>query len=180
MNKINAEKKKLLIRILVLALIAAGLLIIWVVKTHYSPTTIDMESATARDFQLESKSIDLDELRRYEVPIIIDFGADSCDPCKRMEPVLVKLNDEMRDKAIIKFVDVWKHPEAANKFPIEIIPTQIFVTNDGKPYVPSKNIDTEFIMYSNAETDRHTYTLHKGELTEKQMRKILFDMGVKK
>ncbi|OLN32939.1 Thioredoxin [Desulfosporosinus metallidurans] len=40
---------------------------------------------------------------------MIDFGADSCVPCKEMAPVLKKLNTEMQGKAIVKFVDVWKN-----------------------------------------------------------------------
>ncbi len=47
-------------------------------------------------------------------PIIIDFGADSCIPCKEMAPVLKKLNEEWQGKVIVKFVDVWKYPDAAD------------------------------------------------------------------
>ena len=79
------------------------------------------------DFELEAKSIDLEKLRTYGLPIIIDFGADSCIPCKEMAPVLKKLNAEMRGSVIVKFVDVWKNGGAADGFPIQVIPTQLFL-----------------------------------------------------
>ena len=43
----------------------------------------------------------------------MDFGADGCMPCKMMEPTLHELNSELRGNAIIKFIDVWQYPEAA-------------------------------------------------------------------
>lgn len=75
------------------------------------------------DFVLEVTSIDLDALKEYKLPIIIDFGADSCIPCKEMAPVLKTLITEMQGKAIIEFVDVWKNGEASKDFPIQVIPT---------------------------------------------------------
>ena len=67
---------------------------------------------------------------------MIDFGADSCIPCKEMAPVLKELNEELRGKVIIKFVDVWKYQSLAEGYPISVIPTQVFFDKDGKPYTP--------------------------------------------
>ncbi len=134
---------------------------------------------TNKDFELETLSIDLEKLKSYKIPIIIDFGADSCIPCKEMAPVLKKLNSEMKEKTIVKFVDVWKNGEVAEGFPIQVIPTQLFYTSDGKPYVPSKELGIEFTMYSSKDSNEHEFTVHQGGLTEEQMRIILNDMGVK-
>ena len=38
----------------------------------------------------------LDVFRSRGVPVVIDFGADSCIPCKEMAPILVALHDELR------------------------------------------------------------------------------------
>jgi thioredoxin 1 len=95
-----------------------------------------------------------------------------------MAPVLETMNAEMQGKAIIKFVDVWKHAEAADGFPIQVIPTQVLINTDGTPYVPSDDIEVEFTMYSYKETGEHAFTVHQGGLTEEQMRAILEDMGV--
>jgi thioredoxin 1 len=95
-----------------------------------------------------------------------------------MAPVLQIMNAETQGKAIIKFVDVWKHAEAADGFPIQVIPTQIFIKADGTPYEPSEDIEVEFTMYTYKETGEHAFTVHQGGLTEDQMRAILADMGV--
>ena len=136
------DKKKLIIRILVLTFIAVTLTLIWASKTQPTPTATTKNEQTEMnaDFVLEATSIDLDALKEYKLPIIIDFGADSCIPCKEMTPVLVTMNEEMQGKAIIKFVDVWKYGEAAEDFPIQLIPTQVFFNADGTPYVPSDAI----------------------------------------
>lgn len=155
-------------------LIIAG---IWIFKNANSDAPPITDN---KDFTLEATNIDLEVLTSYELPIIIDFGADSCIPCKEMVPVLKTLNVEMQGAAIIKFVDVWKNEDVANDFPIQVIPTQIFINADGTPYVPSDDIKIEFTMYSTKDTNEHVFTVHQGGLTEGQMRRILTDMGVGK
>lgn len=157
-----------------IVLVIAG---IWIFKNTNSETPSTVEN---KDFALEATSIDLELLTSYELPIIIDFGADSCDPCKEMAPVLVRMNADMQGKAIIKFVDVWKNPGAANDFPIQVIPTQVFINADGTPYIPSDDIKIEFTMYSKKDTNEHVFTVHQGGLTDEQMHRILADMGVDK
>ena len=169
--------KKKLVKIIVpvcIVLIIAG---IWIFKNANSDAPPITDN---KDFTLEATNIDLEVLTSYELPIIIDFGADSCIPCKEMAPVLKTLNVEMQGAAIIKFVDVWKNENAANNFPIQVIPTQIFINADGTPYVPSDDIKIEFTMYSTKDTNEHVFTIHQGGLTEDQMRRILTDMGVDK
>lgn len=57
---------------------------------------------------------------------MIDLGADKCIPCKMMAPILVKLKSRYEGKAVIEFIDVWKHREQVGRFSIRAIPTQIF------------------------------------------------------
>ncbi|MFI3312660.1 MAG: thioredoxin family protein [Eubacteriales bacterium] len=173
------NKIKILIPLLIVAVIAG----MWFFKQQQEAEQIEAdsqltESLADENFALTATSIDLDVLSEYGLPIMIDFGADSCVPCKEMAPVLVTLNAEMQEKAIVKFVDVWKNPEAATDFPVQVIPTQIIINADGTPYVPSENMDIEFIMYATQDTEEHVYTAHQGGLTEEQMRAILADMGV--
>mgnify|MGYP001021836445 CR=1 FL=1 len=183
------DKKKLLKVIIpiCLILIVAG---IWIFKNvnKGSDPILDLPEdkgsenlvtpKNQEDFVLEATSIDLDALKEYKLPIIIDFGADSCIPCKKMAPVLKTLNAEMQGKAIIKFVDVWKNEEAAKDFPIQVIPTQVFINADGKPYVPSDDMKIKFDMYNYKDTGKPAFTVHQGGLTEVQMRAIIADMGV--
>ncbi len=150
--------------------------VIWFVQSGNSA------EAETGDFALHASHVDVEELSKHELPMIIDFGANECIPCLEMAPVLSKLNDELRDKAIIKFVDVWENPKAATGFPVMVIPTQVFIEADGTPYVPNTDLGeklmTEMFMYIDPNTDEHLFTYHQGGLTETEMRTILSDMGV--
>jgi thioredoxin 1 len=63
---------------------------------------------------------------------MVDLGAKKCVPCKMMAPILEALEKEYKDRAAIVFIDVWENPEAAQKFGIRVIPTQIFYDTGGK------------------------------------------------
>ncbi len=156
-----------------------GVLGVWLIQKQEKSVT-QLTDQSEIDFPLHVSSVNLEELVVHELPIIIDFGADECVPCKEMAPVLTTLNHEMQGDAIIQFVDVWKTPEAATNFPVQVIPTQIFINADGTPYIPSDEIALEisFSIYADRETEEHVFTAHQGGLTEEQMRLILADMGV--
>lgn len=65
-------------------------------------------------------------------PSVVDFGARSCIPCKKMAPILEELNRELNGKANVLFNDVWKDETLAKKYRIQMIPTQIFFNAKGK------------------------------------------------
>lgn len=86
------------------------------------------------NFNLNATSLELEKLKSYGLPILIDFGSEGCMPCRQMKPTLIELNEELRGKAIIKYIDVWEYPEAAEGFDFSLIPTQFFINKDGKVY----------------------------------------------
>ena len=192
----NSNKRKLALKIILPLLIAAVIAGIWFVKTNEDDFKTKAAQAAAAqtdatgkaavittketnpDFVLSVSEIDLDQLKSYGLPIIIDFGADSCIPCKEMAPVLEKMNEEWQGKVIVKFVDVWKNPKAADNFPVQVIPTQFIFDAEGKPYVPSDEGELQFQMYSLNETKEHFYTSHQGGLTEENVRAIFAEMGI--
>ena len=178
MEKQENKKKGWSLKIGIVAVIVIAIGAIWFVKNQSTPVVEPPAEGSNTDFVLEATAIDLEALTAYELPLIIDFGADSCVPCKEMAPVLKTLNADMQEKAIIKFVDVWKNPDAAQDFPVQVIPTQIFITADGKYYEPSPDLGIEFIQYTYRDTGEIAFTAHQGGLTEEQMRAILVDMGV--
>ncbi len=65
-------------------------------------------------------------------PTVIDLGARTCIPCKKMAPILESLSGEYRGKASILFIDVHEDQAAARKFRVQMIPTQIFFDVKGK------------------------------------------------
>jgi thioredoxin 1 len=63
---------------------------------------------------------------------LVDLGANACIPCKMMAPILEKLEKVYRGKAAIVFIDVWKNPDEAKRYNLQVIPTQIFYDKKGK------------------------------------------------
>lgn len=70
-----------------------------------------------------------------EKPIIVDFYANWCKPCKMISPILDKLAEKYADKIIIYKVNVDKEKELAKEIGINSIPTLIFVPKDGEPQI---------------------------------------------
>ena len=133
------------------------------------------------EFDLNAtETFDLTKLLAYKMPLVVDFGADTCIPCKEMAPVLADLNQSLRGKAVVKFVDVWKNAAAGQDLPIRVIPTQFFFNADGTPYLPGDLAAAEkngFILYSHKDTGEHLLTAHEGGLTKEQLLAVLAEMG---
>lgn len=191
--------KSLVIKVLVPGLIIIGIFAIWLIKNPDVLSNVKNKILTGKsgveannndvieknaveentDFELNiTEEIDLEQLKTYGIPIVIDFGADSCIPCKEMAPVLKKLNEELRGKAIVRFVDVWKYPDLAQNYPISVIPTQVLIDKDGNPYVPSDANSASTIMYSTKDTNEHVFTTHEGGITEDALLSVLKEMGM--
>jgi len=65
-------------------------------------------------------------------PTVIDLGARTCIPCRKMAPILESLAAQYRNRASVLFIDVHENPAAADKFRIQMIPTQLFFNGQGK------------------------------------------------
>ncbi|MCE3280080.1 MAG: thioredoxin [Bacteroidetes bacterium] len=65
------------------------------------------------------------DLINSDQPVLVDFYADWCGPCKTMAPVLKNVAGKLGDKVKIIKVDVDKNPAAAAKYNVRSIPTFI-------------------------------------------------------
>ena len=167
-------------KILLVALVVVLVIGVFAVKKITEGQTPEPAPVEQGELPLEVTSIDFGELKSYGQPIMLDFGSESCGPCQAMRPALEAMYEEMKGKVVIQYTDVRANPEAAQNYPVQVIPTQIFFDKEGKPFVPSDKLKKSigFTLYSSRDTGEHVFTVHQGGLTEEQMKEIFREMGV--
>lgn len=93
---------------------------------------------TSQDFPLSflhKKKLSLmtfSDLTNSEKPVLVDFYADWCAPCRAMKPILEDLKAQMGDDLSIYKIDVDKNQMIAERYAIRSIPTLILFKN-GEP-----------------------------------------------
>jgi thioredoxin 1 len=131
------NKTRVIIISSVIFLIIGGGILIWSARqTGYSVANVlqgqdkaKVESSDVRHFtddNFESEVVEASKTR----PILIDFYADWCFPCRMLDPILQELAKDMRGKAIIGRVNTDKNL-IARKFGITKIPA-VFIIRDGE------------------------------------------------
>ncbi|MGQ0602713.1 MAG: thioredoxin [Anaerolineales bacterium] len=91
---------------------------------------------------------------KSETPVIVDFWAPWCGPCRAVAPHLEKIANEYAGKVVVAKVNTDDNPEWAGRFGVQGIPTMLFVAN-GKvvytqvgalPFGPLKMMVDKFLQ----------------------------------
>ena len=65
------------------------------------------------------------EVVNSELPVLIDFWAEWCGPCKEMNPILEEVSSEMEKKIKVLKINIDENPNIPNKYGVQSIPTLI-------------------------------------------------------
>ena len=73
-----------------------------------------------------------DDVINSDKPVIVDFWAEWCGPCRMIAPVLEEISEQHADKVTVAKLDIDANPQIAQQFQILSIPTMLVFQN-GKP-----------------------------------------------
>ncbi|HKL69109.1 thioredoxin [Salibaculum sp.] len=71
------------------------------------------------------------EVRKSDIPVVVDFWAEWCGPCKQIGPALEELSEEMAGKIKVAKVDVDQNPMSPGQMGVRGIPA-LFIFKDGE------------------------------------------------
>lgn len=65
-------------------------------------------------------------------PMIVDFSATWCPPCRQLKPIFEKLAEEFRGRVTFLTIDVDDNPELSQAYGVQSIPMMVFINKDGQ------------------------------------------------
>ncbi len=78
---------------------------------------------------IENKKDFEEKALKSEKPVLVDFFAQWCPPCRALIPIIDKLSETQKDKVLIVKVDIDQAPELAEEYDIATVPTLILFKN---------------------------------------------------
>ncbi|QZE13098.1 thioredoxin [Halosquirtibacter laminarini] len=112
------------------------LFIAFLALSTFTTLTVNAKPATAQDddkieIEFNEANQSFDKLLQSKLPIVVDFYATWCGPCKRQAPILKEYAKENKGKVLVVKVDVDKNKAVAKKYGIRSIPT-LYIFKGGK------------------------------------------------
>lgn len=97
-------------------------------------TAVEIIELNAKSFKEKVWNFDKEKTfkRIGNVPIILDFHATWCGPCKMLAPHLQAIQNKYKGKLIVYKIDVDKDPELAQRFNVQAMPTIVFMETKDK------------------------------------------------
>jgi thioredoxin len=106
-----------------------------------------VQQLTSGEFRQVIYNYDTNPEWKFEgtMPVIIDFYADWCPPCRQLSPLVEEIAKEYNGKIVVYKVDTDKEKELAQKLGITSLPTLLYIPAKGKPqvtlgYIPKESI----------------------------------------
>jgi thioredoxin 1 len=102
------------------------------------------KNGTAKDNTTQSNSTQ--EVSSAKVTFV-ELGSVNCVPCKQMQPIMKSIEEKYKGQVKVVFHDVWKDKAPAQKYGIQLIPTQVFLDENGieffrhEGFYPEEEID---------------------------------------
>lgn len=87
------------------------------------------------DAQSKDNKTETANVTKHKVTFI-ELGSVNCIPCKMMQPVMEAIENKYGDQVKVVFYDVWTNEQKkyAQQYKIKLIPTQVFLDEDGKEF----------------------------------------------
>lgn len=97
-------------------------------------STVKIDELTSQSFKQKVWNFESSKtfLSKSKIPVILDFHATWCRPCKMLAPHLQEIQKKYAGKLIVYKIDVDKEPELAKLFRVEAMPTIVFISGKNK------------------------------------------------
>ena len=76
--------------------------------------------------------VGLEQQLKSKTWLVVEFGGQTCIPCKRMQPTLLELQTQFQGKAVFRNFWIQQYPDTARQYRVMLMPTQVIFDPSGK------------------------------------------------